>query len=117
MFAQSKKPTKSSKRKRKSSVHISESQTFEQELRDVVSQQELNASLESINTAPPSNAVPYEQSDDDFDERFEDNFDGIDWTCIRYCHQRKLTCRVINVAIIILHLGYQKLALKLARKH
>ncbi|KAF2178461.1 hypothetical protein K469DRAFT_599693 [Zopfia rhizophila CBS 207.26] len=80
MFAQSKKPTKSSKRKRKSSVHISESQTFEQELRDVASQQEPNASLESVNAAPPSNAVPYEQSDDDFDERFEDNFNGIEWT-------------------------------------
>ncbi|KAF2188164.1 hypothetical protein K469DRAFT_465886, partial [Zopfia rhizophila CBS 207.26] len=56
----------------------SESQTFEQELRDVVSQQELNMSLESVNAAPPSNAVPYEQSDDDFDERFKDNFNRID---------------------------------------
>ncbi len=78
MPQQSKKITRDSKRKRESSIKISESQTFEQELRDVASQ-EPNVPSESVDAALPSNATPHEECDEDFDERFEDNFDGIDW--------------------------------------
>ncbi|KAF2181533.1 hypothetical protein K469DRAFT_259970 [Zopfia rhizophila CBS 207.26] len=79
MPQQSKKFTRDSKRKRESSIKISEPQTFKQELRDVVSQQEANAPSESINATLPSDATPHEECDEEFDERFEDNFNGIDW--------------------------------------
>ncbi|KAF2188732.1 hypothetical protein K469DRAFT_737472 [Zopfia rhizophila CBS 207.26] len=109
-----KKNTRSARRQRESVNKISESQTFEQELRDVASQRVADAPSESINAAPPSNAPLHPESDTEFDVQFADNFDGIDWqrlqdwiyrhgyrVCLRsnperiyficrYCHQHKI---------------------------
>ncbi|KAF2189403.1 hypothetical protein K469DRAFT_563680, partial [Zopfia rhizophila CBS 207.26] len=52
--------------------------TFEQELLDVASQMEVNAPLEFVNAALPSNTTPHEEYNKYFYERFKDNFNKID---------------------------------------
>lgn len=71
--------TKLSQQRRKTINTISESQTFEEELRLVASQRVVDALSESVDAAPPSNEPPHPESDAEFDEQLADNFDGIDW--------------------------------------